>query len=576
MELRWAWDRPARPASPAPLTACLMVGVTVEDAPSVGHDVCVLVDASRSMEGAKIERAREACRQAAGSLGPEDRLAICAFATRSAVVVPLTPSAALRPEEIDSALARIRPGGCTLTLPALERVRDLLAHGDGELRPATVLLITDGHPTDDQGGPLADLSPLLATADAFTAAGIALTPVGLGSGDDFNTSVLESLADRGRGTFCHAERPEDLGALLSARFARARSVSHAAATLDVEALDPGVRVEAACRVAPECAELSVQAPDGGVTPIALGPLESGHEVVFLLRICTSGRFGVEGSRAVLRAHLRAGQETGSLEANLLFTGAPREQQRVDAEANRYRLAWELARYQALANASSDPGRTGDLLERIRTTGELIGSPAVVASAEGRLRELRETGALSGNANARATAMLRATGELLATLGLEAPQGTGEVMMMAERRDGGVGFGGGSAPRAEDSQAVPVPLEQSSARLAVRRGREIGRTYSLSRAETTIGRAAPSVTVDIDLTDQEPGDRYTVSRRHAVISWEDGRCLLRDLGSTAGTIVNGAPVPALAAGRPGEAVELQIGDRLLLGAVELEVTADASA
>jgi pSer/pThr/pTyr-binding forkhead associated (FHA) protein len=53
---------------------------------------------------------------------------------------------------------------------------------------------------------------------------------------------------------------------------------------------------------------------------------------------------------------------------------------------------------------------------------------------------------------------------------------------------------------------------------------------------------------------------SASRRHASVAWQGGRVVLRDLGSTNGTFLNGEPVE-------GE-VPLESGDRISIGGVEI--------
>ena len=71
-------------------------------------------------------------------------------------------------------------------------------------------------------------------------------------------------------------------------------------------------------------------------------------------------------------------------------------------------------------------------------------------------------------------------------------------------------------------------------------------------QARIGRAADN---EIVLNDPK------VSRYHAVIEWNGSGFLLRDLGSTNGTFVNGAQVEGPLLLRPGD--ELAIGDGVFL-------------
>lgn len=69
-------------------------------------------------------------------------------------------------------------------------------------------------------------------------------------------------------------------------------------------------------------------------------------------------------------------------------------------------------------------------------------------------------------------------------------------------------------------------------LEVIRGEEKGKIFPLVAATQTIGRQEGC---DIVLQD------LSVSRRHACIEWRGDRFIIRDLGSTNGTYVNGSPV-----------------------------------
>ena len=75
-----------------------------------------------------------------------------------------------------------------------------------------------------------------------------------------------------------------------------------------------------------------------------------------------------------------------------------------------------------------------------------------------------------------------------------------------------------------------------------------REHLLKSGENTVGREG----TDVLLEDQ------TVSRRHALVILEDGKCFVEDLGSTNGTSVNGAQVAK------GERVEVESGAELKFG------------
>src|SRR3954452_1802645 len=90
-----------------------------------------------------------------------------------------------------------------------------------------------------------------------------------------------------------------------------------------------------------------------------------------------------------------------------------------------------------------------------------------------------------------------------------------------------------------------------AELRVVNGPESGRVVGLS-ATAVVGREEEA---DITLADDQ------VSRRHARFVVENGTVLVQDLGSTNGTLVNGAAI--------SEPRALVAGDRVAVGDTELE-------
>jgi len=131
------------------------IGERVVVAPGSGVDVALLLDASRSMDAtdtppSRLDRARRAARELLARLGPEDRVALAAFAGRGVLVTPLTPDHAAVSEmlgAVDSDL--IRPGasrlgdGVRAALEAFEPVSE---------RPRVLVVLSDGEGRGDVGG----------------------------------------------------------------------------------------------------------------------------------------------------------------------------------------------------------------------------------------------------------------------------------------------------------------------------------------------------------------------------------------------------------------------------------------
>ena len=88
--------------------------------------------------------------------------------------------------------------------------------------------------------------------------------------------------------------------------------------------------------------------------------------------------------------------------------------------------------------------------------------------------------------------------------------------------------------------------QFAPRLHVESGPHQGDEYLIRKPTTLIGRHEAC---DLVVDDAQ------VSRRHCQVSWDGVYCTLEDLGSTNGTFVNGQPLTAAYALRPGDKLQV---------------------
>lgn len=114
-------------------------------------------------------------------------------------------------------------------------------------------------------------------------------------------------------------------------------------------------------------------------------------------------------------------------------------------------------------------------------------------------------------------------------------------------------------KADEGHVSSSSKPDIGARLIIERGGRLGREFSISGIETSIGRwdADSGIFPDIDLDEDDPEAK--ISRRHARIIKHNGQFLVEDLGSTNGTFIN--------RGRrllPGKRHVLQHGDEVIIG------------
>lgn len=448
MRLYTEWNRPARPPDGRSEHILLVRIETEGTGRQIPCDALILLDTSRSMEGERIERAREACALAFASLRPDDRAAVCTFASEGRLVLPMSAPSEVSADELRRRLARVPAAGVTRTVDALRAAARMLADRGADGRSASVVLITDGLPTSPGGTPLTaeEREELLSLAEGLGRGGVRLVPLGLGSADEYNVALLSALADRGRGSFCCAPTPEELTPRLVEQLARARSVAPGGAVLRAKPLAHSPTLLACARVAPEFA--AIEAPDhdpDGAWEIRVGALSLDEPTDVLLRVAVEARFGAApGAHEVLGLEVRTdlGDHAEAAAALVFATDLALLNEGSD-DVSRLAMLWDVNAYQSELNSSPEASRAARLLDGIRQTGRLLEADQVVAYADSCLEELRATGQIRADGNARATDALRQTGRLLSPVDVGATERLPSL---------GLGFGGPAPARTESGDA----------------------------------------------------------------------------------------------------------------------------
>lgn len=184
--------------------------VQVEQQQVVSKDVILVLDTSGSMEGEKIEQARNALKFVLERLKPEDRFNVITFSTG---VVSYAPGALRPASERGDAIRfvdQIQASGSTnINRALLEAMRV----ADRE-RPTIVIFLTDGIPTVDE----TDTQRILDNVKSATPGNVRLFPFGVG--DDVNTVLLDTLAEQHRGASAYVRPGEDIEDSVSAFYAK--------------------------------------------------------------------------------------------------------------------------------------------------------------------------------------------------------------------------------------------------------------------------------------------------------------------------------------------------------------------
>jgi Ca-activated chloride channel family protein len=200
-------------------------------------NLAVVLDRSGSMQGAKIEKARQAACVAVDYLGDDDYFSVVTFDNETEVLIaPERVGGERHRDELKARIGRIQPGGGTAIYAGVSLgARQVQKYLEKEYVNRVVLL-SDG---------LANVGPSR-TSDLSTLgrelrrSGLSVTTVGLG--DDYNEDLMTALAEASNANYYYVRDAEKLPGIFAEELGSARSLVARGVTIRIR-VPEGVRVK---------------------------------------------------------------------------------------------------------------------------------------------------------------------------------------------------------------------------------------------------------------------------------------------------------------------------------------------
>ena len=190
------------------------------DRPAAQHaDLVIVLDRSGSMEGQKIEDARQAVLRLIDRLTDQDRLALVTYSDGVRTVTPLVFMDDDHRLQARTAVDAVYSGGGTNLGGGLQQGLELLTQTAGEDRQRKVILISDG--LANKG--VVDPTALGRMAGGAVERNYTVSTVGVGY--DFNEILMTTIADHGAGRYYFLENPNAFAKVFEKEFQATRNVA---------------------------------------------------------------------------------------------------------------------------------------------------------------------------------------------------------------------------------------------------------------------------------------------------------------------------------------------------------------
>ena len=212
------------------------------------HHVALAIDCSGSMDGEKLENAKESAISVVRRLSPSDLVSIVTF--ESEVEVKLNPTSASDPN-IENIIRSINVGAATALHGGISTAFQLLQQASVANMISRLEVFSDGEPNVMPY----DEDDFVQLAQAIRSNGVTLDVFGIG--DDYNGPLLMKLSECGGGKWEHVADTSDLTTIVNTQVTEMQNTVISNPQLKI-ALMNGAELAAAVIVKPTLQEINLQ------------------------------------------------------------------------------------------------------------------------------------------------------------------------------------------------------------------------------------------------------------------------------------------------------------------------------
>jgi len=355
-------------------------------------NLCLVLDRSTSMKGARLQQVKEAARYIVDQLGEDDILSVISFSDRAEIVVagqwPADKAAAR------AAISRIQADGGTELLQGLKAGLEELSRWRRDDMLNSLILLTDGQTYGDDQACL---------EEAGWAGVQHIQLVTMGIGPDWNDDLLDRMAGLSGGISLYIDSAAKISRTFQEQIHTMGDVFAQNLALLIHCGE-GIEVREIFRIAPQIKPLHLDD-----SQVALGLLEKQQPQVVLLELLVSSQqpgrvrllqLALEGSVPAVGDHMVRIQQDVAVTFAPDLTGATGTIGRPPVPPDIVTAMGKLTIYkmQARALAEVETGQIDTAVNRLKTMATRllnIGEAELARAALLEAGHLAQTGSLSG-------------------------------------------------------------------------------------------------------------------------------------------------------------------------------------